>query len=88
MSLGWSPVNGSFAVAVFVFVFVFVSLEFVSLLLPPCWWAGMVGEGVGVASSSLLSEKKRSCWLLAARVCWFTDLVEELTCLFSVWRLT
>ena len=49
----------------------------------------MVGEGVGVASSSLLSKKKRKgLWLLAARVCWFTGWVEELTCLFSVWRLT
>lgn len=40
----------------FLFLCFFLVLEFVSLLLPPCWWAGMVGEGVGVASSSSLSK--------------------------------
>ena len=48
MLLGWLPVNGSSAVAVLFFLIYsfFMSLEFVSLLLPLCTWAGMVGEGV------------------------------------------
>lgn len=85
MLLGWVPVNGSSAVAVF---FNFLSLELVSLLLPSCTWAGMVGEGIRgfVACACSYRGFCEDLWLWLP-LCVGTGWVEELTCLFPVWRL-
>ncbi len=80
---------GCLRMALLLWLFFSVSRVFVSLLLPPCTWAGMVDEGVRGSVACACSYSSFSCeglwlWLpLFAGTGW----VEELTCLFPVWRL-
>lgn len=65
--------------------------EFVSLLLPPCPWAGMGRVSVACSYCSFFYYYYyyyhfcAGLWLLAAGAGF--GWVEELTCLFPVWRL-
>lgn len=75
--------------ALLLWLFFFLSIEFVSLLLPPCTWAGMVGEGVQGFVACACNYRSFFCeslWLWLP-VSAGTGWVEELTCLFPVWRL-